>query len=207
MLKYITKAMNATTRVIIGNTNPSLTARTHAIDTVMAERHELKKNKELTVSADTKLVQRLDVIMGRQGTEEETKLTPEQGFAMAEEADVEEDEVEVEEMDTPDTTTYQDDTVESESVDTEKLDKDIEDALLAHAKKRHSYEAVCKGRNKNKDALKKRLAKEVEETAQAVLDAMQFAAQYEYANTASIRAKLEIANGKNVVDAVRSIMP
>lgn len=199
MLKFITKAINSSTRFIVGDLNPSLTARTQELDTIMAERHDLKKAGKLDLAQEALLVARIDKAMGKP----ERPLATEQATAVAAmDADVEED------VDTPTNTTYEDDAVAEEVVPTaEELDGAIEEALLAHAKKRDSYDKVCKGRNKNKEALKKRLAKEVEETAQAVLDAMQVAAQYEYANTESIRQKLEQANGKNVVDAVRSIMP
>lgn len=93
MLKHICKAINASTRLIVGKSNPSLTARTHEIDAVMAERHALKKEKKLDVAADARLVLELDRIMGREGTAKATALTLEQGLALADEADVEEDSI------------------------------------------------------------------------------------------------------------------
>lgn len=204
MLKFITKTINATTRLVVGNSNPALTERTHTLDEIMNERHDLKKEGKLDLAQEAILVGRIDKAMGRPAR----PLPTEQATAVASmDADVEVEVVAEAEVDTPANTTYADDAVAEEVPTAEELDGAIEAALLAHAKKRDSYDKVCKGHNKNKEALKKRLAKEVEETAQAVLDAMQVAAQYEYANTASVRHKLEQANGKNVVDAVRAIMP
>lgn len=90
MLKHICKAINMTTRAIVGKSNPEITARTHALDAVMAERHALKKEKKLDVAADARLVNRIDTIMGVVGTKEESKYTVEQAIALAKEADVEE---------------------------------------------------------------------------------------------------------------------
>ena len=90
MLKFIVKTINVSTRFIVGDLNPSLTARTHALDEVASIRHDLKKAKAYNVKADAELVQELDVIMGREG-DNATALTMEQATALAEEADVEEE--------------------------------------------------------------------------------------------------------------------
>lgn len=90
MLKSIVKTINASTRFIVGDLNPSLTARTHALDEVASIRHDLKKAKAYDVKADAELLQELDAIMGREG-DNATALTMEQATALAEEADVEEE--------------------------------------------------------------------------------------------------------------------
>lgn len=92
MLKSIVKTINASTRFIVGDLNPSLIARTHALDEVASIRHDLKKAKAYDVKADAKLLQELDMIMGREG-DTSTKLTLEQGLALADEADVEDNTV------------------------------------------------------------------------------------------------------------------
>ena len=89
MLKFIVKTINTSTRFIVGDLNPSLVARTHALDEVASIRHNLKKAKAYDVKADAELLQELDTIMGRAG-DTATKLTLEQGLALADEADVEE---------------------------------------------------------------------------------------------------------------------
>ena len=88
MLKHICKAINMTTRVIVGNTNPSITERTYALDLIMATRHEVKKDGHLDAAADAELLGMLDLAMGREG-DTATELTLEQGLALADEADVE----------------------------------------------------------------------------------------------------------------------
>lgn len=91
MLKFITKTVNATTRLVVGKSNPALTARTHELDAVMAKRHDLKKAKELDIAQDTLLVLELDRIMGRTSTPKATKLDMEQATSVAYlQADVEE---------------------------------------------------------------------------------------------------------------------
>ena len=92
MLKHICKAINMTTRVIVGNTNPSITERTCALDLIMATRHEVKKDGHLDAAANAKLLGMLDLAMGRTG-DTATKLTLEQGLALADEADVEDNTV------------------------------------------------------------------------------------------------------------------
>lgn len=92
MLKSIVKTINTSTRFIVGNLNPSLTARTHALDEVASIRHDLKKAKAYDVKADAILLQELDMIMGREG-DTATELTLEQGLALADEADVEDNTV------------------------------------------------------------------------------------------------------------------
>ena len=92
MLKFIVKTINTSTRFIVGDLNPSLVARTHALDEVASLRHNLKKAKAYDVKADAKLLQELDTIMGRAG-DTATELTLEQGLALADEADVEDNTV------------------------------------------------------------------------------------------------------------------
>ena len=92
MLKHICKAINMTTRVIVGNTNPSITERTYALDLIMATRHEVKKDGHLDAAANTELLGMLDLAMGREG-DTATELTLEQGLALADEADVEDNTV------------------------------------------------------------------------------------------------------------------
>ena len=92
MLKHICKAINMTTRVIVGNTNPSITERTYALDLIMATRHEVKKDGHLDAAANAKLLGMFDVAMGREG-DTATELTLEQGLALADEADVEDNTV------------------------------------------------------------------------------------------------------------------
>ena len=92
MLKHICKAINMTTRVIVGNTNPSITERTYALDLIMATRHEVKKDGHLDAAADAELLGMLDLAMGREG-DTATELTLEQGLALADEADVEDNTV------------------------------------------------------------------------------------------------------------------
>ena len=92
MLKSICKVINASTRLIVGNTNPALTERTYALDLIMATRHEVKKEGLLDAAADAELIEMLDLAMGREG-EDATELTFEQGIARADEADVEDEEV------------------------------------------------------------------------------------------------------------------
>ena len=92
MLKFIVKAINMTTRVIVGNTNPSITERTYALDLIMATRHEVKKDGHLDAAANAKLLGMFDVAMGREG-DTATELTLEQGLALADEADVEDNTV------------------------------------------------------------------------------------------------------------------
>lgn len=92
MLKHICKAINASTRFIVGDLNAELTARTHALDEVAAIRHDLKKAKTYDALADAQLLQELDTIMGREG-DTATELTLEQGLALADEADVEDNTV------------------------------------------------------------------------------------------------------------------
>ena len=92
MLKHICKAINMTTRVIVGNTNPSITERTYALDLIMPTRHEAKKDGHLDAAADAELLGMLDLAMGREG-DTATELTLEQGLALADEADVEDNTV------------------------------------------------------------------------------------------------------------------
>lgn len=92
MLKHICKAINMTTRVIVGNTNPSITERIYALDLIMATRHEVKKDGHLDAAADAELLGMLDLAMGREG-DTATELTLEQGLALADEADVEDNTV------------------------------------------------------------------------------------------------------------------
>ena len=92
MLKFIVKTINTSTRFIVGDLNPSLVARTHALDEVASIRHNLKKAKAYDVKADAELLQELDTIMGRAG-DTATELTLEQGLALADEADVEDNTV------------------------------------------------------------------------------------------------------------------
>ena len=92
MLKHICKAINMTTRVIVGNTNPSITERTYALDLIMTTRHEVKKDGHLDAAADAELLGMLDLAMGREG-DTATELTLEQGLALADEADVEDNTV------------------------------------------------------------------------------------------------------------------
>ena len=92
MLKHICKAINTSTRFIVGDLDPSLVARTHALDEVASIRHSLKKAKAYDVKADAELLQELDKIMGRAG-DTATELTLEQGLALADEADVEDNTV------------------------------------------------------------------------------------------------------------------
>ena len=92
MLKHICKAINMTTRVIVGNTNPSITERTYALDLIMATRHKVKKDGHLDAAADAELLGMLDLAMGREG-DTATELTLEQGLALADEADVEDNTV------------------------------------------------------------------------------------------------------------------
>lgn len=89
MLKFIVKTINASTRFIVGDLNPALVARTHALDEVASIRHDLKKAREYDAKADAELLLELDTIMGREG-KDATELTLEQGLALADEADVEE---------------------------------------------------------------------------------------------------------------------
>lgn len=88
MLKFIVKTINTSTRFIVGDLNPDLVARTHALDAVASTRHDLKKAKAYDFKADAELLQELDTIMGREG-DTSTELTLEQGLALADEADVE----------------------------------------------------------------------------------------------------------------------
>ena len=74
MLKHICKAINMTTRVIVGNTNPSITDRTHKLDIIMTTRHEVKKDGHLDAAADAELLGMLDLAMGREG-DTATELT------------------------------------------------------------------------------------------------------------------------------------
>ena len=92
MLKFIVKTINTSTRFIVGDLNPSLVARTHALDEVASIRHNLKKAIAYVVKADAELLQELDTIMGRAG-DTATELTLEQGLALADEADVEDNTV------------------------------------------------------------------------------------------------------------------
>lgn len=184
MLKSISKALNATTRLIVGNTNPAITARTHALDEVMANRALIKKAGKMTEAEDGILVAHIDTIMGRTG-KDSTPLTVTQVMAVAEEADVE----------------------ETAAVDTEALDTDVADALILFAKKMDSYTAVKKGRNKNKQKVLDTMAKDLETLACNVLAKMTYASQYEYANTESIKAALAAAEGKNAIAAVQAMLP
>lgn len=195
MLKFIVKTINVSTRFIVGDLNPDLVARTHALDAVASTRHDLKKAKAYDVKADAKLLQELDIIMGRQGYTA-TELTLEQGLALADEADVEE---------TPDNTSYQDDVYVPTA---EELDGSIEDALLEFAKSYENYENVKKSaKSSTKKQRLEKMAKTLESKAIAVLDSMQYASQFEYENTASIKEKLASVEGMNVVAAVQHILP
>lgn len=195
MLKHICKAINMTTRVIVGNTNPSITERTYALDLIMATRHEVKKDGHLDAAADAELLGMLDLAMGREG-DTATELTLEQGLALADEADVEE---------TPDNTSYQDDVYVPTA---EELDGSIEDALLEFAKSYDNYESVKKSaKSSTKKQRLEKMTKTLESKAIAVLDAMQYASQFEYENTASIKEKLASVEGMNVVAAVQHILP
>jgi len=90
MLKSICKVINASTRLIVGNTNPALTERTHTLDEIMAERHDLKKEGKLDLAQEADLVARIDKAMGRP----ERPLPAKQATAVASmEADVEDEEV------------------------------------------------------------------------------------------------------------------
>lgn len=184
MLKHIVKVINASTRFIVGDLNAELTARTHALDEVAAIRHDLKKAKAYDALADAQLLQELDVIMDREG-ENATALTLEQGLALAEEADVEE-----------------------VAPTAEELDGAIEDALIAFAKSYDNYERVKKSaKSSTKKQRLEKMTKTLESKAIAVLDAMQYASQFEYENTASIKEKLASVEGMNVVAAVQHILP
>lgn len=186
MLKHIVKVINASTRFIVGDLNAELTARTHALDEVAAIRHDLKKAKNYDALADAQLLQELDVIMGREG-DTATELTVQQAIALADEADVEE----VVHVPTA-----------------EELDGAIEDALIAFAKSYDNYESVKKSaKSSTKKQRLEKMTKTLESKAIAVLDAMQYASQFEYENTDSIKEKLASVEGMNVVAAVQHILP
>lgn len=86
MLKHICKAINATTRLVVGNLDTTLTERTVQLDNIMADRHDMKKNGKLTQAQHAELVLRIDAAMRRTAR----PLTATTAMEVAEEADVEE---------------------------------------------------------------------------------------------------------------------